>query len=158
MNLFLMAKDPVDISVFRENLLRQDAGGFCSFEGWVRRTNDGRAVSGIEYVAFVPLATSEGQAILEEAQQRFNIIAVSAMHRTGYLRVGEIVVWIGVAAAHRDAAFERCRYVIDEIKKRVPIWKREHYSSDAAEWLACHEAAEGASVPAVTNGSPGAFA
>jgi molybdopterin synthase catalytic subunit len=138
MNRFLIADSPVDIAALREALLRPGAGGFCAFEGWVRQTNDGRPVSGIEYEAFAPLATSEGQAILDEALARFDITATLAMHRTGYLLVGDIAVWIGVSAPHRDATFKACRYIIDEIKARVPVWKREHYVDGCAEWVECH--------------------
>ena len=104
MNDFIMAETPVDISALRKGLVIPEAGGFCSFEGWVRQTNEGRAVSGIDYSAFVPLALTEGQAIVQEAKQRFAICSATAMHRTGYLPIGETAVWIGVSAAHRDAA------------------------------------------------------
>lgn len=138
MTRFLMADGPVDSVALRTCLLRAEAGGFCSFEGWVRQTNDGRPVLGIAYEAYAPLAVTEGQTILDEALARFDITDVVATHRSGYLRVGEIAVWIGVAAPHRDAAFSACRYVIDEIKKRVPIWKHEHYADGKAGWVACH--------------------
>ena len=138
MNDFIMAETPVDISALRKDLLVPEAGGFCSFEGWVRQTNEGCAVSGIDYSAFVPLARTEGQAILQEARQRFALCHATAMHRTGYLPVGETAVWIGVCAAHRDAAFSACRYIIDEIKQRVPIWKKEHYASGVTGWVPCH--------------------
>ncbi|GBR05221.1 molybdenum cofactor biosynthesis protein MoaE [Acetobacter oeni] len=154
MSRFLIVDTLADISSFRESLTRSEAGGFCSFEGWVRHTNDGRSVSGIEYVAFIPLAMSEGQAILDETQARFDITTSLAMHRTGYLEVGDIAVWIGVAAPHRDAAFRACRYVIDEIKKRVPIWKREHYVDGCVEWVACHQDAESGHVPNRMDESP----
>lgn len=133
-----MADAPVDITALRRVLLVPEAGGFCAFEGWVRQTNDGRAVTGIDYSAFVPLARTEGQAIMQEAKQRFAICYATAMHRIGYLSVGETAVWIGVAAAHRDAAFSACRYIIDEIKQRVPIWKKEHYATGVTEWVPCH--------------------
>ncbi|MFT8897014.1 MAG: molybdenum cofactor biosynthesis protein MoaE [Acetobacter sp.] len=138
MSRFLIADTVVDIGALRETLLKPEAGGFCTFEGWVRQTNDGRLVSAIEYEAFAPLAISEGRSILDEVRERFDITATCAMHRTGYLPVGDLAVWIGVAAPHRDAAFKACRYVIDEIKRRVPIWKREHYVDGQIEWVACH--------------------
>jgi len=138
MNQFRILETSVNIVVLRDELLMPEAGGFCAFEGWVRQTNDGKLVSGIEYEAFIPLAVSEGQSILDEALRRFDISGVNAVHRTGYLAVGEIAVWIGVASPHRDAAFKACRYIIDEIKKRVPVWKREHYDDGCIEWVACH--------------------
>ncbi|KDU94501.1 hypothetical protein GLUCORHAEAF1_13495 [Komagataeibacter rhaeticus AF1] len=138
MSDFIMADAPVDISALRRALMVPEAGGFCSFEGWVRETNEGQTVSGIDYNAVVPLALTEGQAIVQEVKQRFAICRATAMHRTGYLPVGETAVWIGVSAAHRDAAFSACRYIIDEIKQRVPIWKKEHYASGEVGWVPCH--------------------
>lgn len=133
-----MADAPADITALRAGLLRPDAGGFCAFEGLVRQTNEGRAVTGLHYEAFRPLALTEGQTILDEAVARFDIVDCAALHRTGYLGIGELAVWIGVAAPHRDAAFRACRYIIDEIKSRVPIWKREEYRDGTREWVACH--------------------
>ncbi|GAB6853160.1 hypothetical protein JCM15831A_01840 [Asaia astilbis] len=80
--------------------------------------------------------------MLREAEARFDIVAASCIHRTGSLVIGDMAVWIGVSAAHRDAAFTACRFVIDEIKKRVPIWKRERYADGHSEWIACHEVTE----------------
>ncbi|NVN10667.1 molybdenum cofactor biosynthesis protein MoaE [Nguyenibacter vanlangensis] len=141
MTRFLLAAAPVDITALRTELLQPEAGGFCCFEGWVRETNGGRAVFGLDYQAFAPLAVTEGQAILDEARAGFEITDAAAMHRSGSLRVGEIAVWIGVSAPHRDAAFRGCRYIIDEIKRRVPIWKREHYLSGIEKWVAGHDLA-----------------
>ncbi len=134
MNRFLIADTSVDIGTLRETLLKPEAGGFCTFEEWVRQTNDGRLVSPIGYEAFAPLVTSEGQVILDEVRERFDIAETCAMHRTGDLPVGDLAVWIGVAAPHRGAAFKVCRYMIDEIRRRVPVWKREHYVDGQIEW------------------------
>ncbi len=139
MTRFLMTNSTIDAVALRRELLRAEAGGFCSFEGWVRQTNGGRQVTGIDYDAYVPLAVTEAQAVLNEALTRFDVTNVVAAHCCGYLQVGEIAVWIGVAAPHRAAAFSACRYVIDEIKKRVPIWKREHYVDGNVGWVACHD-------------------
>ena len=91
----------------------------------------------LDYEAFAPLAESEGKRVLEEAKNKFDILAISAVHRVGSLKVGDLAVWVGVAAAHRGAAFDACRYVIDEAKARLPIWKKEHYESGASEWINC---------------------
>ncbi|MCQ9155707.1 molybdenum cofactor biosynthesis protein MoaE [Acidomonas methanolica] len=138
MSSFLISAEPVSLDTLRAPLLLSSAGGYCSFEGWVRETNDGRAVSGLDYVSYLPLAQSEGERILAEAHARFAVSAVAAMHRTGYLAIGDLAVWIGVSAPHRDAAFRACRFIIDEIKKRLPVWKKEHYLDGEAEWVACH--------------------
>ena len=77
----------------------------------------------------------EGEAILAEAMRAFAITDVRCVHRTGSLAIGELAVWVGVSAAHRDAAFAACRFVIDEVKQRVPIWKNEHYADGESGWL-----------------------
>jgi adenylyltransferase/sulfurtransferase len=95
------------------------------------------------------LAETEGERILAEAMERYGVTDASCLHRTGDLKVGELAVWVGVSAAHRDEAFRACRYIIDEIKHRLPIWKKEHYLSGDTEWVACthvyraHEHEEG---------------
>lgn len=108
-----------------------------AFEGWVRDHNEGRAVLEFEYEAYVALAESEGRRILDEASERFDVVRAGAVHRTGHLAIDDLAVWVGVSAAHRDAAFATCRYIIDETKRRVPIWKREHYADGAVEWVNC---------------------
>ena len=133
--MFEISPDPIDPAACRRALAADAAGAFVAFEGWVRDHNDGRAVALLEYEAYAALATSEGGAILEEAAERFEIEAVHAVHRTGRLAIGDLAVWVGVSAAHRGAAFDACRYVIDEVKARVPIWKREHYADGAVEWV-----------------------
>lgn len=132
---FQLASQPFDIAPLRARLLRADAGAYASFEGWVRDHHQGRAVSGLRYEAYAPLAQTEGEAILAEAVQRFAIADACSVHRIGELAVGELAVWVGVSAAHRDAAFAACRFVIDEVKARVPIWKHERYADGDAGWL-----------------------
>ena len=116
--------------------LRDDRAGACaSFEGWVRNHNEGRAVDGLRYEAYVDLAEREGQAIVDEAMRRFDIVGAACEHRIGELAIGDLAVWVGVSAAHRDAAFAACRWIIDEVKARVPIWKHERYAEGDAGWL-----------------------
>lgn len=137
MSGFHLSEQPVDISQMRDALRNAGSGGFCSFEGWVRDCNEGRQVSGLEYEAYTELALVEGEAIVEEAKVRFDVLTVQCLHCTGDLKVGELAVWIGVSAAHRDHAFRACRYIIDEIKHRLPIWKKEHYLDGDTAWVAC---------------------
>ena len=111
------------------------AGGIVTFEGVVRASTAGRAVVRLDYEAYAVLALAEGERVLAEARDRFGVESVHAVHRTGTLAPGETAVWVGVAAAHRDAAFAACRFVIDEVKARVPVWKREHYADGPAEWV-----------------------
>ncbi|HEU5081473.1 MAG TPA: molybdenum cofactor biosynthesis protein MoaE [Opitutaceae bacterium] len=135
--LFQIVHVPIDPSLLQRQLANEEAGACVTFEGWVRRHNDGHAVQALEYEAYEELANKEGLKILEEACEKFGILNVIAVHRVGLLRLGETAVWVSVTAAHRDAAFAGCRYVIDEIKARVPIWKKEHYESGSTEWINC---------------------
>ena len=132
---FRLSAAPFDASAARARLLDARAGGYASFEGGVRDHNDGRAVVGLHYEAYADLAEREGETILAEAIRRFDIVDAACVHRTGELAIGELAVWVGVAAAHRDAAFAACRWIIDEVKARVPIWKRERYAEGDAGWL-----------------------
>jgi len=101
----------------------------------VRDHHAGRAVDGLDYQAYAALAEIEGGRILAEAMTRFDVVAAGCVHRVGTLAIGDLAVWVGVSAAHRGAAFDACRYIIDEVKQRVPIWKREHYREGDADWL-----------------------
>ena len=132
---FELAETPFDTATLRARLLDARVGGYASFEGWVRDHNDGRAVNGLHYEAYAALAGAEGEKVLAEALEKFDILDAACVHRTGDLAIGELAVWVGVAAAHRDAAFAACRYIIDEVKSRVPIWKRERYADGDAGWL-----------------------
>ena len=132
---FSLADTPVDTAILRADLLDDRVGGYASFEGWVRNHNDGRPVTGLRYEAYVALALSEGERVLDEARSRFDVLDAHCVHRIGDLAIGELAVWVGVSAAHRDAAFAACRYIIDEVKARVPIWKREAYVEGDAGWL-----------------------
>ncbi len=132
---FKVSVQPIDVAPLREVLLDHRAGAFATFEGWVRDHNEGRAVHGLRYEAYVELAEAEGARIVGEASARFAIVKAYAVHRIGDLELGELAVWVGVAAAHRDGAFAACRWIIDEIKARVPIWKHERYADGDAGWL-----------------------
>lgn len=113
------------------------AGGFVTFEGRVRDHNEGRSVLAIEYEAFDAMAESEGIALLAEARRQFDILDARAIHRVGRLEIGDVAVWIGAAAVHRREAFQACEFIIDEIKERLPIWKKEHYADGDSEWVYC---------------------
>jgi molybdopterin synthase catalytic subunit len=116
-------------------------GGYVSFEGWVRDRNEGQSVLRLEYEAFAPLALREGQRILERARERFGVAHAHCAHRLGSLAVGELAVWVGVSAEHRGEAFEACRFIIDEVKHSVPIWKKEHYADGNSGWVNCEHCA-----------------
>ena len=132
---FRLLDHPFDTAALRANLLDARVGAYASFEGWVRDHNAGRHVTGLRYEAYATLAESEGERILEDARVRFDIIDAHCVHRIGDLAVGELAVWVGATAAHRDAAFDACRHVIDAVKARVPIWKHERHGEGGAIWL-----------------------
>lgn len=135
MTRFSLAQTPIDTATLRAELLDDRVGGYASFEGWVRNHNEGRDVLGLRYEAYAALAEAEGEKVLDEARAKFDILDVRCVHRVGDLVIGEMAVWVGVSAAHRDAAFAACRYIIDEVKARVPIWKHERYAEGDAGWL-----------------------
>ena len=110
------------------------AGGIATFVGVVRATNHGRAVQWLEYTAYEPLALQEMEAIATEAHARWPLTDARIVHRLGHLEVGDVAVALGVASPHRKEAFEACAWVIDELKRRVPIWKRE-VTAGGVEWL-----------------------
>jgi molybdopterin synthase catalytic subunit len=126
------ALDPGEL---RHPLRDTRAGAFAAFEGIVRDLNDGRRVLALEYEAYAPLAGREGERIFGEARARYPVIGIAGAHRTGRLVPGELAMWVGVVAEHRGAAFDACRFVVDQLKARVPIWKREHYGEGPSAWI-----------------------
>jgi molybdopterin synthase catalytic subunit len=114
-----------------------DSGGIVSFIGTVRRHTAGKAVLRLEFEAFETMALKEMTRIAEEILAGWPARKIAIHHRTGTLEIGEIAVVIAVSAAHRQAAFEACRYAIDTLKQTVPIWKREVFA-DGAVWVAAH--------------------
>jgi molybdopterin synthase catalytic subunit len=132
---FALSETPIDATALARAMSHASAGAAVTFEGWVRDHNAGRAVRGLAYQAYAALAETEGGRILAEAMQQFPIVDARCMHRIGTLAIGDLAVWVGVSAAHREAAFAACRYIIDEVKKRVPIWKNERYADGESGWL-----------------------
>lgn len=110
-------------------------GALATFVGTVRAVHAGRRVRAVSYDCFVPLAQKELALIAANAEKRWPV-RVAVAHRTGRLKVGEASVSIAAASAHRAEAFEACRFVIEEIKRRVPVWKKEHYETGDGRWLA----------------------
>ncbi len=141
--MFSLSSTPLDPDELKRAMARPEAGACVTFEGWVRNRNEGRTVNRLEYEAYDAVAVKEGERILREARDRFGISDARCVHRVGDLAVGELAVWVGVAAAHRDEAYRASRYVIDEIKSRVPIWKKEHYVDGDSGWVNCERCAHG---------------
>lgn len=135
MGTFRLESEAIDAEAEKRAMAAAAAGACVTFEGWVRNHNHGRAVRRLDYQAYAVLATAEGHAIVNAALERFDVEAAHAVHRVGSLAIGDMAVWVGVTAAHRDAAFAACRWILDEIKHRVPIWKNEHYADGESGWL-----------------------
>ncbi len=131
----------IDPALLSRQLANVECGGFVSFEGWVRNHNEGKAVLQLEYEVYTPIAEPEGDKIIQEARERFAIAEAYAEHREGLLALEDCAVWVGVAAAHRGAAFDACRYIIDNIKTRLPIWKKEFYVDGDSGWVDCEACA-----------------
>jgi molybdopterin synthase catalytic subunit len=110
-------------------------GAIDVFLGVVRDQNEGSAVSGMHYEAYVEMAERTLRDIVAEAASQAGVGKVAAVHRTGELRVGEVSVAIAASAPHRAEAFAACRYVIEEIKTRLPVWKQERYLGGTEKWL-----------------------
>lgn len=128
---------PIDILYCVNAVMSPETGGVDIFVGTVRNVTKGKAVLRLEFEAYERMALSEMQKIADEAMSKWQLNAIIIHHRIGTLMVGEVPVVIAVAAPHRSAAFDACRYVIDTLKQTVPIWKKEVYK-DGAEWVAAH--------------------
>jgi molybdopterin synthase catalytic subunit len=138
---FRIAESEFQPETERESIAFPSCGGYVSFEGWVRNRNEGQDVLRLEYQAYEALALKEGNRIVAEAAERFPVEHALCIHRVGELEVGDLAVWVGVSAGHRDEAFRACRYIIDEIKHRVPIWKKEYYAGGDSGWVNCEACA-----------------
>lgn len=126
---------PIDVAELIRRVTGSECGAVSLFLGTVRDENGGRPVTGIEYSAYREMALKELSRIVEEAAFRFGTTRIAVEHRVGYLSVGEASVAIAVGDPHRAPALDATRYVIEELKKRVPIWKREHYVDGTREWV-----------------------
>jgi molybdopterin synthase catalytic subunit len=125
---------PLDLAALVDTVTAPDRGGVVTFVGAVRDHHHGRGVTGLSYSAYEPMAESVCAAIKAEAERRWPV-RVALVHRLGDLEIGNAAVAIAVASAHRDEAFAACRYVIEEVKRRVPIWKRERFVDGTEEWV-----------------------
>jgi molybdopterin synthase catalytic subunit len=129
-----LGTDPVELGPLLEAVQSPERGGVASFVGLVRNHHGGRPVLRLDYSAYAPMAEAECARIVAEAEARWQV-AIALRHRVGSLEVGDVAVAVAAGSAHRDEAFEACRYVIEEVKRRVPIWKREYYSDGTVAWV-----------------------
>lgn len=133
--MFAIVSEAINVRAVAAALEAKSAGGIVTFVGIVRgHADDGRAVLGLRYEAFEPLALAEFEAIGREARDEYGVLAIAIVHRIGSLCVGEVAVAVAVAAEHRGAAFDACEYAIDELKRRAQIWKKELYADGDAQW------------------------
>lgn len=130
-----LTSQPIDGAALTREVAADDRGAVSIFLGTVRNSNEGRPVSGIDYSAYDAMAVAEMTRIVDEACERFHGVAIAVEHRIGTLQVGDVSVAIACAHAHRAQALDANRYVIEELKRRVPIWKREHYLDGTSEWV-----------------------
>lgn len=133
--MFDLTSRPLESVDLLHRLKQPESGAVVSFRGCVRNQNRGRSVVALEYQAYEELARKEGSRILGEVREEYPVHGGICVHRVGMLEVEDIAVWIGIGAAHRKDGFQACRYVINEVKKRVPIWKKEHYEDGTAQWI-----------------------
>jgi molybdopterin synthase catalytic subunit len=134
---FSITHSRIATETLRSTLENDASGAMVCFEGWVRNHSEGKPVLRLEYEVYEALALREGQQILQEARERFPIREAVCVHRAGALEIGDCAVWVGVSTSHRGDAFEACRFIIDAVKARVPIWKKEYFSDGTAEWVNC---------------------
>jgi molybdopterin synthase catalytic subunit len=127
--------DPLSVDEAIAFVAEPGAGGTCVFLGTVRDRSDAGGVTGLEYEAWNELATARLEELVDELFERWTIVKVAVLHRTGTLAVGEASVVIAVSAAHRAEAFEACRHAIERLKRDVPIWKKETLVEGDAHWV-----------------------
>lgn len=130
-----IVREPIDVNRTTREATLDSCGAIAIFLGTVRANNDGRAVTGIEYSSYEEMAHREMTVILGEAVKKFGIEAGVIEHRIGELAVGDASIAVVVAHAHRGPAMDALRYVIDETKRRAPVWKLEHYVDGTREWV-----------------------
>src|SRR3954471_20009147 len=129
-----LTTNPIELGALLSEVQDPTRGGIASFLGTVRDHHGGRGVVRLEYSAYGPMAEAECARIVTWAGPRWDC-GVALRHRIGTLEVGEAAVAVVAASSHRDAAFAACRYVIEEVKRRVPIWKQEFFADGAVEWV-----------------------
>lgn len=139
--MFLLSELAINTALLSAEMDRPEAGAFVTFEGRVRNSNEGKDVVCLEYEAYEAVAGKEAEKILEEARRLFPVLELKCVHRTGRLAVGDVAVWVAVLSRHRAGGFDACRYVIDQLKARVPIWKKEFYADGSSVWVNCAECA-----------------
>lgn len=134
MDFYELTTEPLDIGEIARRIVPEECGATVTLDGYVRRYTKGRETDYLLYDAYEPMAVKEMGKLVEQAKEKFEISNIGIVHRLGRLEIGETSVVISVAAPHRRAAFEACEWLIKELKRTVPIWKKEIYS-DGEVWV-----------------------
>ncbi|HEY7613183.1 MAG TPA: molybdenum cofactor biosynthesis protein MoaE [Gemmatimonadales bacterium] len=129
-----LSSSPLDLTALVARVEAAERGAITSFVGLVRDHHAGRGVTRLEYSAYGPMAEAECARIVAEAEARWPV-RIALAHRVGALAIGDAAVAVAAGAAHREESFAACRFVIEEVKRRVPIWKKEFYADGAVEWV-----------------------
>lgn len=145
--MFALSSEAIDAVALQEKIRDGAAGGCVTFEGWVRNVNDGREVRQLDYEGYEAVAVKEGEKVVAEAIEKYDVFHAVCVHRVGSLSIGDMAVWIGVSAGHRGDAFDACRHIIEEIKHRLPIWKKEHYVDGDSGWVNIQDGAKTGAKP-----------
>lgn len=147
-----LTHEPIDVDLIRLNVMDEGAGAVVIFEGRVRNTHQGKKVRALHYEAYPKLALNVFEQITNDAQTRWKLSCVDIAHRVGALKVGEVAVAVVVASPHRKEAFEACAFLIEELKKKAPIWKKEFYEDESEQWVGHGSAAGGGAQPSLRRG------
>ncbi|GAI15355.1 unnamed protein product [marine sediment metagenome] len=130
-----ITEEDIDTSAIIENIKSSSAGGIATFTGTVRDVSGGKKVVAIEMEAYDEMALDKLKEVASQAKDKFDIVDIAIVHRVGRMEVGETIVFIAVSAAHRAPGFDAARFAIDEIKRVVPLWKREIFEDGTGEWV-----------------------
>ncbi len=133
-NFFEITEQPLDVGAIARRIVLPECGAIVTLDGFVRKFTKGRETEYLVYQAYEPMALKETEKLIAAAHEKFEIASVGIVHRVGRLEIGETSVVISVGAPHRRAAFEACEWLIKELKRTVPIWKKEVYS-DGEVWV-----------------------
>ncbi|REJ79282.1 MAG: molybdenum cofactor biosynthesis protein MoaE [Acidobacteria bacterium] len=131
---FEITNEPLDVGEIARRVVPEECGATVTLDGYVRRFTKGRETKHLVYEAYEPMALKEMEKLADAAKEKFEISSVGIVHRLGKLEIGETSVVIAVSAPHRRAAFEACEWLIKELKRTVPIWKKEVYA-DGEVWV-----------------------
>ncbi|TDR18370.1 molybdenum cofactor biosynthesis protein MoaE [Marinicella litoralis] len=133
--MFTLSLEPLEAEALKAKVINPQSGGFVAFEGWVRNHNQKKEVTELHYEAHEKLAVQVGNAIMQDAMNKFDINLAYCCHRVGRLAIGDMAIWVGVSSDHRKAAFAACEYILNQTKAKVPIWKNEFYQNGESGWV-----------------------